>query len=1090
MKILFSVNHFGFLRNFELALRVLADRGHSIHLLAERRETIGGIRTAESLAADYSAVTYGFLKRRKGRVWYVFATWLRLCLDYWRYLDPRFAQASKLRFRAASQAPHFAVAVGRLPIVGSSFVIGLLRRCFGSMESAIPPGLEFQEALKEHEPDVLLLTPLLYFGSQQVDFVRSARTLGIPTVLGVGSWDHLTTKGVIHEYPDHVMVWNHEQLREAVELHGVPIDRVQVTGAQAYDRWFNRRPSVSWEKFSNKLALPSDRPFFLYACSSPFIAPKEVDFVRSWIETLRSSPYRKLRTAGLLIRPHPQNAEQWQDESLFAGVENVVIWPRHGANPVAAEARAHYFDSMYYCAAVVGVNTSAMIESGIIGRPVYTILADSFSGTQEGTLHFQHLKSVNGGLLYVANDLNEHAEQLARNCQTAKDPKSLAFVQAFVRPHGLDTPAAEVFADTFETVAEGIPRAIARPSLIQVTWRATLYPLALLARAFSRRRRLGRGVRSRVAGQSPKVLFVMQSPEYLRYYDSTILELSRKGVDVAVGVIQKKDRKKASLDRFEVSEARVSVLGIVPSAEGVWVPLASVVRGIQDFLRYLHPRFVRAPVLRDRMKRKVLPKYLHWIDRISVLDEHWIQFAVRLLKVVEQAIPSDRRIKRFLEDHKPDAVIVSPLVDAASPQVEFIKGAKALGIRTAACIASWDNLTNKGLLRVEPDLVVVWNDIQRKEAVQMHGFPAEKVAVTGAQLFDRWFEAKPNASRTKFCKRIGLPTKPFLLFVGSSPFIAGGGREVPFVRSWLQELRSNSDPLIRDIGVLIRPHPYNADDWKTVDLTDFGDVSIWPRRRFSPVDEETRLTFFESLYHCAAAVGINTSAMIEAAIVGRPVFSILTTEFSGTQEGTLHFHYLRPESGGFLRVAANLREHTEQLIETLRDGEQSREQIQNFVRSFIRPHGVDRPVTPIIVNTLHEFVNKGPIGPESMRFIPLVLRVFLFPTVVFFAVIPRWNPVRKMLRRRAWRLVEHIDRWRRILFKRLVIRPRKFFRRCTGYAWRMARRGGHRFVVLAGVSFRLAARWLLLKPFRAVMDFGMFSKRKDIKESQRSDLTD
>ncbi len=46
--------------------------------------------------------------------------------------------------------------------------------------------------------------------------------------------------------------------------------------------------------------------------------------------------------------------------------------------------------------------------------------------------------------------------------------------------------------------------------------------------------------------------------------------------------------------------------------------------------------------------------------------------------------------------------------------------------------------------------------------------------------------------------------------------------------------------------------------------------------------------------------------MIEGAILRRPVLSLLTPEFAGTQEGTLHFHYLLPENGGFLRVAHSL----------------------------------------------------------------------------------------------------------------------------------------------------------------------------------------
>ena len=87
-------------------------------------------------------------------------------------------------------------------------------------------------------------------------------------------------------------------------------------------------------------------------------------------------------------------------------------------------------------------------------------------------------------------------------------------------------------------------------------------------------------------------------------------------------------------------------------------------------------------------------------------------------------------------------VIVSPLVDASSDQVDLVRASQAAGIPTVAAIASWDNLTNKGHMRVVPDLVTVWNEQQREEATTLHGVPGSGVAVTGAQLFDRWFERR------------------------------------------------------------------------------------------------------------------------------------------------------------------------------------------------------------------------------------------------------------------------------------------------------------------------------------------------------------
>ena len=46
-------------------------------------------------------------------------------------------------------------------------------------------------------------------------------------------------------------------------------------------------------------------------------------------------------------------------------------------NPVDTASRADYFDSIYHAAAVVGINTTAQIESAIVGRPVHTLCSSS-----------------------------------------------------------------------------------------------------------------------------------------------------------------------------------------------------------------------------------------------------------------------------------------------------------------------------------------------------------------------------------------------------------------------------------------------------------------------------------------------------------------------------------------------------------------------------------------------------------------------------------------------------------------------------------------------------------------------------------------
>jgi len=128
--------------------------------------------------------------------------------------------------------------------------------------------------------------------------------------------------------------------------------------------------------------------------------------------------------------------------------------------------------------------------------------------------------------------------------------------------------------------------------------------------------------------------------------------------------------------------------------------------------------------------------------------------------------------------------------------------------------------------------------------------------------------------------------------------------------------------------------------------------------------EETRDGFFDSLFHSAAIVGTNTSAMIEAAIVGRPVLTVRAPEFEQSQSGTLHFRYLRLEHGGFLQEAWNLEEHLEQLSEAVEDPWRGREANARFVARFIRPHGLDRPCTPILVAAIEEMDGSAPPRPE------------------------------------------------------------------------------------------------------------------------------
>lgn len=437
-----------FVSNHESVLVALAARGYEVHVAFEQTEGVVEDQLApiERLVTAHPAISFGpaaelgsLRSRVTGR--------LRGAVDYLRYLGPEYRAAYALRARAAHYAPPgFPAAAGMLatrPLARAKAAASITRL---TRRTAFDRPLAAY--LRAKRPDAIVLSPLIHFGSPQPDYVRVARRLGIPSALVTFSWDNFTNKGLMHEVPDLVTVWNEVQADEARVHHGVPADRIAVTGAPAYDHWFTWGPATTRTRFTARAGLPADRPYLLYACSSSFIAPDEPAWVVEWLARLRAAS-GPLRDVAVLVRPHPLNASVWRDVRL----EDAVVFPTVvGAR--AADARTDYFDSIHHCAAVVGLNTSALVEAAILRRASFTLTATPFRDTQVGTLHFHHLRRDRGGPLRVAANFAEHHAQLGEElARPDARPELDAFVASFVRPAGRATSAGSLAADAIERLA-------------------------------------------------------------------------------------------------------------------------------------------------------------------------------------------------------------------------------------------------------------------------------------------------------------------------------------------------------------------------------------------------------------------------------------------------------------------------------------------------------------------------------------------------------------------------------------------------------------------------------------------------------------
>ncbi len=455
-----------------------------------------------------------------------------------------------------------------------------------------------------------------------------------------------------------------------------------------------------------------------------------------------------------------------------------------------------------------------------------------------------------------------------------------------------------------------------------------------------------------------RILFALNTLGFLRHFDRALIDLSRRGHSIILAIT----------DRGDTGQELPSELQGVKGLEVVDAPFqrdaslrepVRVLRSFRDYLRYHEPQFERQTSYRARALERFLqatsggsrPFDESMGSAFAGLTTLEVDRARRSLQALEDLVPSAPIYERFIESEAPDAVLVTPLIMFASPLVDMVKSAQHLSIPVGFPVFSWDNLSTKGVIHVAPDKLFVWNDVQKREAVELHGIGPERVSVTGAARFDDFFEGGPSETREALCTRLGLDaSRPIVTYLGSSPFVSPN--ETEFVDLWVDHLRNAAGTTARTANVLIRPHPRSETLWRA------WQSSRWPGVGVYATDRLGDHALYDCVYHADAVVAINTSAQLEAGILGKPVLTVLAPAFAPGQQGSMHFDYLLAENGGHVEVAADLDQHVVQLESALKGGFDA-DRCRRFIETFVRPAGLDQPASPILADAIEQWMTDS-----------------------------------------------------------------------------------------------------------------------------------
>ena len=448
-RILFVMRSAEFFHYYRTIIVALLERGHQVRVLT----TVKWSKDMElgafaEFKEEYPAFSYGWAITRTG-VWQKILFHTREILSYRRYAVLGVRQSEYYESRYLSYLPPLVQKIVTLPVskpfVKSEFFANVLR----FIERSAPSDPAIIADIKGYAPDVLIASPVnMRFPSSDLEYLKEAAAMGIPTALPVISWDNLTTKGLMHAFPDILLVWNDVQAEEAIQHQSMPRDRIRIIGAPVFDSWFDgHSPSMSREDFCRNHNLRVQHPIVTYLGSSVHMAEDESWLVAALRKALDESGNARLVHTQIIVRPHPGNCRIYEKLKL----KDVIILPKEGTLPDGHASLQLFYDTLFYSAAAIdGANTSGIIDSIIVGKPCIAILTDEYRATQQDTQHFRQL--LDADALYLAHGAKEFPEVMQRilDGHDERRIKREAFVKKYIRPLGLENTAGRAAADEIE----------------------------------------------------------------------------------------------------------------------------------------------------------------------------------------------------------------------------------------------------------------------------------------------------------------------------------------------------------------------------------------------------------------------------------------------------------------------------------------------------------------------------------------------------------------------------------------------------------------------------------------------------------------
>ncbi len=266
----------------------------------------------------------------------------------------------------------------------------------------------------------------------------------------------------------------------------------------------------------------------------------------------------------------------------------------------------------------------------------------------------------------------------------------------------------------------------------------------------------------------------------------------------------------------------------------------------------------------------------------------------------------DRVWAIYFDRYRPDVVFAPSLM--IEEDTIFLKQAKRRGIPSVGMVRSWDNFSTKLLLRIIPNILLVQNEIMRREAIMWNDVSPERIRVVGFAQFSHYRDSSWHMTKEETARMIGLdPTKKWIVYyTGGLPTVVLA--EETYTDHLEMLMRASERGLFSHALLAVRAHPTDplGSDKKIegVPILDFG-------KNFTYQKEDMKL-LLNLVRWTDVNINLGSTMSLESAIFNRPVVLVgfngaddlkvpLHNRLSFALDHTTHYLYVQ-KTGGVWRV--------------------------------------------------------------------------------------------------------------------------------------------------------------------------------------------